>query len=175
MHKSDSGQSLMELVVVVAIVAIVLGALVFATIASIRNASFAKNQAQATKYAQEGLERVKTGRDRVGTSIVGFAMGGADGADGDNSVSSWKDDDMWDASISSTCNPCHFNVTKTGQLNSVSLSQAEPIPNTPFKRVIILSDNAATYTVEKIVTVQVSWTDFSGPHQSILTTILRKL
>jgi DNA-binding NarL/FixJ family response regulator len=39
---------------------IVVGALTFATIASLRNAQFSQNQAQATKLAQEGLEKVKS-------------------------------------------------------------------------------------------------------------------
>ena len=60
----QAGQTLIELVIAVAVIVIVVGALVFATISSIRNAQSAKNQTLATKYAQEGLERVRVGRDR---------------------------------------------------------------------------------------------------------------
>ena len=61
---NEKGQTLIELIVVVAVSVIVTGALVFAIIASLRNASFSKNQSQATKLAQEGIERVRIGRDK---------------------------------------------------------------------------------------------------------------
>ena len=63
-QSSEAGQSLIELIVVTAVAVIVVGALTFATIASLRNAAFAKNQSQATKLAQDGLERMRSLRDR---------------------------------------------------------------------------------------------------------------
>ena len=72
---------------------------------------------------------------------------------------------------------------------SISFPQqgAESIP--PFQRAISLSDsssicttvlnsitsNVLCYTIEKTVTSVVTWTDFSGVHESRLTTILRKI
>lgn len=186
---SNTGQSLVELVVVVAVIIIVLGAVVFATIASIRNASFAKLQAQATKYAQEGLERVRTGRDRNPSNVISnFTLNSA-------TVESWQDPDLW-FQINGNCGNtaltpptyCFFKlISSSGAIQNIGVgsnvpSLAEIIPNTPFRRVIILSDSSAScatgvacYTVEKIVTVQVSWTDFSGNHESRITTILRKI
>ena len=58
------GQSLVEVVVAVMILTLVLTALVFATTVAIRNAKFAQNQARATKYAQEGMEKVRAYRDQ---------------------------------------------------------------------------------------------------------------
>lgn len=186
---SNTGQSLVELIVVIAVIVIVAGALVFATIASIRNAQFAKNQAQATKLAQEGLERVKTGRDRNPPNVISnFTLNSA-------TVESWQDPDLW-SKIDGNCgnsalNPptyCFFKlISISGAIQNIGVgsfvpSLAEIIPNTPFRRVIILSDSSAScaigvacYTVEKIVTSVVTWTDFSGTHESKLTTILRKI
>lgn len=69
---NEKGQSLLELVVSIAIAILVLGALTFAIITSLRNASFASNQAQATKLAQEGLENVRSTRDRGGALNIGI-------------------------------------------------------------------------------------------------------
>ena len=170
MHKiRERGQSLVELVIVIAVVAIVVGGLVFATIASIRNATLAKNQAQATKYAQEALERVRTARDRRDTgTISGLTLGGG-------SVTDWQDADLWANSISaSSCNPCYFKLTSPlGVLQGTTLLSPETVGQ--FSRLVILSDGANS-AVEKIVTVTVSWTDFlQKTHESKLVTILRKL
>ncbi|MBI4038610.1 prepilin-type N-terminal cleavage/methylation domain-containing protein [Candidatus Daviesbacteria bacterium] len=182
---SEKGQSLMELVVVVAVIAVVVGALVFATIASLRNASFAKNQAQATKLAQEGIERVRSGRDRNQQINCPFCT---------PSVVSWNGDDsgngsIWNYQINSNCGNlaatpplyCYFNVTNQGALNHLIAasdipSGAEGIPaaDPVFRRVVIISDDA-NFATQKEVTVIVRWTDFSGSHESRLTTYLRKV
>ena len=174
---SEKGQSLMELVIVIAVVVIVIGALVFATIASLRNAQFAKNQAQASKLAQEGLEWVRTGRDRnKGINDL------------DSSVTNW--DTIWGYQISggpdTFCNSssiikqCYFKILSDGSLIYINSSSAFPSgfaesiqPN--FERAITLSDDSASSDKQKTVTAIVTWTDFSGPHESKLTTILRKL
>ena len=170
MHKINQGQSLIELVIVIAVIAIVVGGLVFATIASIRNATLAKNQAQATKYAQEALERVRTARDRRNTNTIsGFTLSG-------QSVTNWQDDPLW-AQINTECSPCYFKLTDA--LGSISYQGTAPLsPETigVFGRSIILSDTSANFGVEKTVTAIVSWSDFlQKTHESRITTILRKL
>jgi Tfp pilus assembly protein PilV len=62
--KTSKGQSLIEVVVAIAVVIIVILALVAITTVSIRNANFSRNQALATKYAQEGIEKVRALRDQ---------------------------------------------------------------------------------------------------------------
>lgn len=163
------GQTLMELVIVVAVIVMVVGALVFATIASLRNANLAKNQAQGTKLAQEGLERVRTGRDR--DSQIDFGT----------SITSWKNANLWSANITTFCGlePCYFkllngtDLKEVGNGDTFNFDFAEQIDN-QFKRAIILTDDAS-YATEKKVTSIVKWTDFAGEHESRLTTILRKL
>lgn len=177
---NDKGQSLMELVVVVAVVVIVVGALTFATIASLRSANFAKNQAQATKLAQEALERVRIGRDR-NEKISALP----DVSDCPN-VDSWNGDTanpIWSCKIYNTCGSggdCYFNVDSSGALNYLTSSSTFPTAGTEsippmFNRAIMISDDSTTYNSQKEVTAIVIWKDVSGSHESRLTTILRKI
>lgn len=168
---SEKGQTLLEVVVVIAVAVIIVGALVFATISSLRNSATAKNQAQATKLAQEGIEKVRAGRDR-GSSIGGSFPGG----------SSWLDLVLWSTNISSAiCNSgnnCYFKLDSSGNLFYLNVpsptppSGGESIGN--FIRYIIISDDA-DFGKWKIATSLVIWSDFAGQHESRITTILRKL
>lgn len=64
-HQSlEKGQSLVEVIIALAVAVIVIIALVRVVVTSIHNASFARNQALATKYAQEGLEKLRAYRDQ---------------------------------------------------------------------------------------------------------------
>lgn len=173
------GQTLIEVVVVSTVGILVVTALTFAVIFSLRNASFAKNQSQATKLAQEGIERVRAGRDRNSN------INGINNINNLSLVDSWSGDKpIWNYQIMNNCGDntntyCYFNVSSSGSLQyigaaAVAPALAEPVaPN--FKRAVILSDTPAIYQVEKKVTVVVQWTDFAGTHESRLTTILRKL
>lgn len=160
------------MVVVLAVAVIVVGALVFATIASLRNSNLAKNQSQATKLAQEGIERVRSGRDRNG-SFSNFTMA--------DSVDNWTDENLWSDRIENYCvSPCYFKLESVSDLlwwaaGGDIPSDAESLEDGTFKRVVVLSDEELTYWAEKKVTVIVTWTDFSGTHKSELTTILRNL
>lgn len=175
-RQSQKGQTLIELIVVMSVSVIVVGALVFATIASLRNSQFSKYQVQATKLAQEGIEKVRSARDRNGNVT---------GSNGDityywSSIDPAKPNDrlIWDFQFYASCLSCYFKIdTDSGTLiyegTDLLYSLAEMIP--PFKRVVILSDDSATFDSQKTVTVIVKWTDFSGDHESRLTTILGKL
>ncbi len=55
----NEGQSVIEVVVALSLVAIVILALVRVTISSIQNSSFARDQQTATQYAQEGIENAR--------------------------------------------------------------------------------------------------------------------
>lgn len=184
---SSKGQTLIELVVVVTVIVIVVTALTFATIASLRNSQFAKNQAQATKLAQEGIERVRSGRDRNQPIVSNGGLSGVSSWDGDISGLGT----IWNYQIEGNCGNttltppifCYLNVDKEGVLNYLIASSsfpqgAESIPVPPeksqFRRVVILSDELPTFGSRKTVTVIVRWTDFAGDHESILKTILRK-
>ncbi len=175
---SQKGQSLIELVVVIAVILIVVGALVFATIASLRNASFAKNQTQSTKLAQEGLEKIRSLRDRDTASSINYN-------DGTHTASKFSE--LWVVSLScsnvpptcpSTLSTCpvgncyfYFNSTNTILTGNATASNLENIVPDNFRRQFFIEDYVDG-TKQKKVTSVVSWTDFSGPHESRLTTIL---
>lgn len=171
----NSGQTLIEMIVVITIGILVIGALVFATIASLRNSQFAKNQAQATKLAQEGMEKVRSARDRGELIGGGFTIDGF-------IIDSWKDDNLW-RQITNTCaspSNCYFKFSSLGfrfitVATDIPSSAEDPLGDNKFQRVVILTDDPSSYTEQKTVTVIARWTDFSGPHESRLTTILRKL
>ncbi len=59
----ENGQSLFEVVVAVGVIALVMVAVVSLGTVSVRNSNFAKNDAIATKYAQEGTECLRQQRD----------------------------------------------------------------------------------------------------------------
>lgn len=161
---SNKGQSLMELMIVVAVAMIVIGALTFATITSLRNAYFSKNQLQATKFAQEGIEKIRSIRDRDGTVITSFGTPTANFSA------------LWNVKIIEACSPqpCNFVLdplnNSLAQINNSSENLGES-----FQRFIQITDDVSTYQDKKTITVVVSWLDFSGTHQSKLTTYLRKL
>ena len=129
--KNSLGQSLIELITVITVAIIVIGAITFATIGSLRNAQFAKNQSQATKLAQEGLEKVKAGRNRD-SAIVNYVQG---------TTINWSSSQLWDSRIESRCqNPCYFNLIAAEGLTNIAgggeiPSNAEPVGE--FKRIIV--------------------------------------
>jgi len=61
--KKNSGQSLLEMVVALGIVILVILGLVAVTTVAVRNASFSRNQALATKYGQEAIEKIRSFRE----------------------------------------------------------------------------------------------------------------
>ncbi len=153
---SERGQSLIELVVVVAVIVIIVGALVFATIASLRNSDLAKNQAQATKLAQEGLEKVRSLRDRNGSVQYQTGTGSNDHTNYFN--------DLWAISPST---PFYFNGDTLN--GGAAVESIAPY----FKRQILIVDEGSSGTTQKRITAVVSWSDYAGTHESRLTTILR--
>lgn len=154
---NSNGNSLVEVLVATTVGILVVSALTYATIFSIRNASFAKNSVQATKLAQEGIEKVRTLRDRNG--IVYYNEG---------NLSATNFSELWQFVFICPDN-CYFRFK--GVFTNVNVTDFETIqPN--FKRQFWIEDAG---TEQKKITSFVQWTDFSGTHESKLTTILRKL
>lgn len=169
---NEKAQTLLELTIVIAVAVLVIGALTFATIGSLRNASFAKNQSQATKLAQEGIEKIRSIRDR-NTNIQTLNIGG--------SPSLIPFMDLYNSFISHDyCSdaPCYFKLV-SGVLNQVpGEKDYETIPG-GFSRQVQIFDKQSCppttncFKAQKEITVIVTWIDFSGVHQSKLTTYLR--
>lgn len=59
-----NGISLLEVIIAMAVSIVLIAGLVFSVTASLRNSQFAKNQTLATKFAQEGLEKIRGYRDQ---------------------------------------------------------------------------------------------------------------
>lgn len=79
--RNSKGQSLVEVVVGLAVMMIVVLSLVSVTTVSVRNASFSRNQMLATKYAQEWIEEARNLRNTLPEST--FFVGGPPCDDGD--------------------------------------------------------------------------------------------
>jgi Tfp pilus assembly protein PilV len=60
-----SGQSIIEVVIALALMVLVVLGLVKVTVSSINNSAFARDQQTATKYAQEGLERARKCKEQT--------------------------------------------------------------------------------------------------------------
>ncbi len=76
---SESGQTLLELVVAIGVVAIVITALVAAVTASLRYSRATQLRSRGVKYAQEGLELARKLRDISTWDVFqGYAVGGGD-------------------------------------------------------------------------------------------------
>lgn len=169
---SSKGQTLVELIVVVTVAIIVITALVFATITSLRNAQASKNQLQASKFAQEGIEKVRSLRERDGKVV--YTDGGG---------STIKFSDLWNKQLNGCGTYCYFNLYRADvdgdgalddYLNTETQSSFEDLGG-GFQRQVQMTDTAASFTEEKTVNVIVRWTDFAGEHQSKLTTILGRI
>lgn len=63
MMKNEKGQSLFEVVLALAVAALIIIAIVALATISIRNASFSRNQSLATRHAQEAIEWLRGQRD----------------------------------------------------------------------------------------------------------------
>lgn len=180
----NRGQTLIEVIVVITVGLLVVAALTFATLFAIRSSQVAQNQSQATKLAQEGIEKIKSDRDRGGK--ISSTLGGYPNQY--YPVTSWKDDGFWNWSLFS-CSSSRPNYGRTyfkfGNGDEIiyfgcgvdpfSSNRAELVNNNKFQRAIKIMDKSSTYQVEKEVEVTVKWSDFSGAHETKQNTILRRL
>lgn len=160
----SKGQSLLELVIVMAVAITVIGALTVVTISSLRNANLSKSELQATKYAQEGIEKIRSIRDRNGTVNTNFG------------TPTNKFSQLWGIQLNTTLctpQPCNFLLDSLNTLTQNNTA-FENLSGS-FERRIKITDESSSYQNQKTVTVLVNWIDFSGSHESHLTTILRKI
>lgn len=139
------GQSLIEVVVALAIVLLVVIALVQAVTTSIKSADHAKKTAQAASYAQEGMENIRAYRD-----------------------ASWAI--FWD-DANDAVNHGLAGTVPSGACPSPSTPN---LANT-FSRCAKLERVDATPGREKAkVTLTVSWLDSKGTHKSELISYFTK-
>lgn len=160
----EVGQTLIELIVVVAVGTIIISALTFAAIYTLRNAQFAKNQSQSTKLSQEGVEQIRSIRDRdQAGSISGFTC---------NSTAVTTFSGLWSCNLSGPCagGICYFTLSNNTLVYG-SVNSFEDLGNGLTRQVQL--KNGFSYDKEKEVTVLVRWNDISGVHDSRITSVLR--
>lgn len=145
------GQTLFELVIALAVVVLVITGIVHAVTTAIKNSTFARNKSEATRYAQETLEWVKTERDKKSWSdFTGNAL----------SLTS-------DSCMPTLAWPTSPSLCDTG-------SDSNKIQNTIFFREIKVLDANSTSCgsgdTSCNITVEVFWLDGSTTHTSTLQT-----
>lgn len=162
----QKGQSLVEVVVALGIAVIIVIAFTSASINSIREAQFAKDQNQATRIAQKTLELVRAIRDQ------------------DNEVES--DGSTWTYLWSTTLNNgptqgrCYtlddeaLTMEGTGCSSfvnqEITTREGDTTART-FKRKIRITDDGSDPRI-KTIYVQVTWEDGRGTHAAEVNTIL---
>lgn len=133
--KHISGQSLFEVVVSLAISALVIVALVSLVSNSIKNANFSRNKSLASNYAQEATEWLRGQRDLDVTDFKTHAL-----------IPTWCFANLnWN-----TSGNCGSNVFITG---------------TQFKRQGTFTTSFVSGKTIVQATVKVSWTDSQGVHE----------
>lgn len=137
-HRASRGQSLLEVLVALAVALLVILALVRATTVAIRNADFAKKQAQASSYAQGGMENIRAYRDASWTNFWVAADGNNHGLSG---------------------------AVPSGACPSPTIPNLPPFTRcSKLEKVDLDPDIAGVDSVKATVTV--FWIDSSGTHQS---------
>lgn len=181
----QKGQSLIEVLIALAVTTIVIIALIIVVLAGLKNAQFAQNQSKATRYAEQAIDQIKTVRDWDQQVIV-FQDNAAPlpcGSCGNNC----KFSDLWNCHLTpgsgtSPCSThtgvnitgCYFDLVSGPGLSEPALpsSISENLNDSGLTREVFISDDESTYQAEKNVIVRVSWTDSSGEHESNLQTKL---
>jgi len=158
MRHDSKGQSLIEVLIAIAIAMIISVALINLVVSATKDAQHAKNIARASKIATEGVEFVRTVRDRQGwgDGTTGFS------AYGNNTTSS--------------CNPlllgqCFNSVNTTSWILTGSGGTGETVENIFTRSYVICHTHdpaaASCPTVtnnpcESVVNVLVRWEETSG-------------
>lgn len=164
----ESGQSLIEVLVVLAVTIIIVVALTMAVLVSLKNAQFAQNQSKATKYAQQSLEKIRNIRDRDEDGEIFFQYSPSD-------TVIRKFSGLWGVNMSTRCSgKCYFKFDNSGILTSTNENSMENLEGN-LARQITLTDEAGFYATEKKVSVKVKWLDSSGEHESNLETRITPL
>lgn len=159
----------------VGLVVVVAGAIAITTLQGLQNTQFSKNQVEATKKAQENIERVRTVKNS-NFGVCTLAEGGSTAT----TCSTWED--IWSTSFGlppNCTNGCTFIVDTTGCPVSLGTapvcleySATRADLGNGFTAQITLNDEAPN---QKRITSKVFWTDTTGEHSSNLVTILSRL
>lgn len=166
--RKQSGQSLVEVLVVLTLAIIIMVALVIVILTGLKNSQLAQSQTKATKYAQDAIEQITTLRDRDSTLKL-------TGVEPDPKFSYLY---TLDFALVNTCisAKCYFKLGSDLTPSLQQISNFELIDHDlgdgGLVRQIYLENGSGAD--EKKLTVKVLWSDSSGVHESNLQTFLTK-
>lgn len=152
----ESGQSLVEILIATTIVTMVLVAVASSSIASVRNSHFARNNALATRFAQEGHEWARAQRDMLGWNDFSSTIGTG------TAVYCLIDPTVDLGSLTPGNCGSEDKITGTIFLREVSFVYVPPVPPP--------SPEEEYY---RVIT-ETEWEDNSGEHTATAETILSK-
>lgn len=141
---STGGQSLVEVVVALAVVVVLAISLVTASLLTQRTSRSATSNTQATKLVEENIEQIRVFRDRKGFSAL-------------NNGGCW---------VLVTTNPDPSNWT----LSNSSCPEPKILGGITFNRSMSIAGGANAN--QKVVIVIVTWTDSTGQQTVSNTTVL---
>lgn len=146
LHKNQrqKGQSMLEAVAALGVIAIVMTALTIAVLLGLGNSGYSKKDNLATQYAQQGMELIRNKRETDGAAFWGSAYN-----PGSYYLGS-TDTDLH--SISDICSPATVPPTTTTKIGS---------SNNYIRTVCVAAD--ASSGCDKKVTVSVWWQDGKCP------------
>lgn len=175
----QTGQTLIELIISVALILIIITGVTILTVRGLQNSQFSRNQVQATKLAQEGIEKLRTIRDNKYT-VCGWAA----------NVNAVAPEGLWSAACPSGC---RYTIEQAvGSCNGVTTSslwikftaattvyESVQVGGVTFKRSVTINNGidlaGNSNSNVKNIDVIVSWTDSSGTHDSKVSTVLSKI
>lgn len=176
----QAGQTLIELVISIALMLIIITGVTVLTVKGLQNSQFSRNQVQATKLAQEGIEKMRTIRDNNFT-VCGWAT----------SINTVAPNGLWSADcsgsgcryliqeVASTCGSTSTSSLWINLAPNNSAVESKTVSGVTFKRVVTVTNGTdltgALNTSVKNINVTVFWTDSAGPHTSNIETVLTKL
>lgn len=134
----SKGQSLVEVVIALGVVVVLAVSLVAASLVTQRSARSAKNNTQATKLVQQGIENLRIFRDRQGFSAL-------------------ANDNCWVLINTSDTDVGNWKLANTP---SAPCPESILLAETTFRRSIKIENGANSN--QKKVTVEVTWVDSSG-------------
>ena len=135
--KNESGQSLFEIILSLAIITLIIVAIVALTATSIRNTTFSKNKTLASRYSQEATEWLRGERD---TDFNAFET--------------------------RTLTPLYCFPSLSWSSASIgACTSGQEIANTPFRREISFSNSLVNGKTLIQASVRVYWSDAQGLHE----------
>ncbi len=142
------GVSLLEVILTLAVSAMILTSIVSLTSKSVSTSTLSRNKAQANRYAGEAVEFVRTQKEFNGWSIFFNAI--KDSSDG------------------STTGPEIWCLTTLAFNINHECTASDVIPNTMFKRTLTVTGDSNVLDIN----VKVEWTDEKGTHETFSSTVI---